>query len=101
MFGKKDDILKQARSYPYWKQSLISIACVILHNFMYMTNHNPDCLHMYFNHEEDDDNEDDDNKEDNNPPESVPRDHLEMANVRRQMDDEMYTACIRQPWYRR
>ena len=64
---------------------------------MYMANHDPDCLHMYLNPEEDDDNENDDDELDNDHPELVLHDHREMVNVRRRMADEMYTAYIRQP----
>ena len=93
MFGKEDDILKEARSYPYWKQHFISIVCAVLHNFMYMTSHDSNCLHMYLHHEEDDDdeNEDDENgdkdgdaemEEDTGPPEPVSYDLRVMTAVR-------------------
>ena len=94
-------ILKQARSYPYWKQRLIPIAAAVLHNFMYMANNDPDCLQMYLNPEEEDDNENDDDEEDNHPGEPVPRDRREMTDIKRRMAHEMYTSYIRQPWYRR
>lgn len=101
-------ILNEARSYPYSKQRLIPIACAVLHNFLYMINHDPQCLHMYLHPEEDDDgvneddeNEDEDEQEDDGPPEPVPCDRQAMVDVRSRMADEMYAAYRRSPWYGR
>ena len=58
-------ILNEGRSYPFWKQRLMSIVCVVLHNFLYFANHDAHCLHMYLHpkedvHLEEDEDEDDD-----------------------------------------
>ena len=65
------------RSYPFWKQRLIPIACTVLYNFLYFANQDADCLHMYLHPEEDDGAEDshegdDDDVEEEGPPEPVP-----------------------------
>ena len=102
-------ILNEARSYLYSKQRL-SIAYVVLHNFLYMANHDPQCFNMYLHPEEDDDakNEEngdeeghDDIVEDDGPLELVPHAHRAMVDVRSRMANEIYAAYRRASWYRR
>ena len=84
----------------------------MLYDFLYMTNHDPQCLHICLHPKEDNDtrtkdeengDEDghDDIVEDDGPLETLPRDRRAMAYVRSRMANEMYVAYRRAPWYRR
>ena len=83
-------------------------AFVVFHDFLYMANYDPECLHMYLHPEKDDDaeNEDkenddedghDDMVKDDGPLKLVPHDCRAMTDVRSRMTDEMYTTYRREP----
>ena len=104
----------ETRSYLSWKQRLIPIACIVLHNFLYLVNQDIDCWHMYLHpkeddggedlHEDDDDNDAHDNGvEEEGPLEPVPHDRRAIATFRARMarmTNAMYAAYRRQPWYK-
>ncbi|XP_024030534.1 uncharacterized protein LOC112094269 [Morus notabilis] len=91
-------ILKCINNYPIEKQVQIPIACVVLHNFIHMYNHNDDLLNQYTRNgvpaiEIDPENADQDVNQDHNPDWAMEQNH-NSAN-RRQMNilrDEMATS---------